>query len=176
MTGTGPKPEPQHQGGRVEKDAAPLIGGRQVPHDVDLPDGSRPVGTYVKVTRWKDLLFVSGHGPVTHEGDRVIGKVGTDLDIPQAYDAARLVGLGILSTLKKEIGDLSKVARVLKLLGMVNAAPGFTDAPAVVDGCSDVLVEVLGHDVATHARSAVCVAELPFGIAVEVEAVVAIHN
>jgi enamine deaminase RidA (YjgF/YER057c/UK114 family) len=138
--------------------------------------GSAPVGTYVKATRWNDLLFVSGHGPVTHDGDRVVGKVGSDLDVPAGYDAARLVGLGILSTLQRELGDLHRVARVLKLLGMVNAAPGFTDAPAVVDGCSDVLVEVLGADVATHARSAVCVAELPFGIPVEVEAIVAVRD
>jgi enamine deaminase RidA (YjgF/YER057c/UK114 family) len=142
----------------------------------DLPAGSLPVGTYVKATRWRDLLFVSGHGPVTHEGDRVVGKVGSDLDVPQAYDAARLVGLGILSTLRTELGDLGHVARVLKLLGMVNAAPGFTDAPAVVDGCSDVLAEVLGVAVASHARSAVCVAELPFGIPVEVEAVIALRD
>ena len=142
----------------------------------DLPAGSPPVGTYLKATRWKDLLFVSGHGPVAFDGDRVVGKVGSDLDVPAAYDAARLVGLGILSTITREVGDLAHVARVLKLLGMVNAAPGFTDAPAVVDGCSDVLVEVLGPNVGSHARSAVCVAELPFGIPVEVEAVIALRD
>jgi enamine deaminase RidA (YjgF/YER057c/UK114 family) len=134
------------------------------------------VGSYLKAMRWGDLLFVSGHGPVTREGDRVIGKVGSDLDVAAAYDAARLVGLGILSTITREVGDLTRVAHVLKLLGMVNAAPGFTDAPAVIDGCSDVLLEVLGPDVGAHARSAVCVAELPFGIAVEVEAVIALRD
>ena len=155
-------------GGRVDDHAASRP-------SLALPTGSAPVGTYLKAVRWKDLLFVSGHGPITLDGDRVVGKVGSDLDVPAAYDAARLVGLGILSTVTREVGDLARVARVLKLLGMVNADPGFTDAPAVVDGCSDVLVETLGPDVGSHARSAVCVAELPFGIPVEVEAVIALH-
>lgn len=143
---------------------------------VSLPVGSPPVGTYLKARRWRDLLFVSGHGPVTQQGDRVVGKVGSDLDVAAAYEAARLVGLGLLSTITREVGDLAHVAYVLKLLGMVNAAPGFTDAPAVVDGCSDLLLEVLGPDVGAHARSAVCVAELPFGIPVEVEAVIALRD
>lgn len=143
---------------------------------LELPAGSVPVGSYLKATRWKDLVFLSGHGPVRPDGTRVTGKVGSDLDLAQAYDAAHLVGLGLLSTLSHELGSLGRVVRVLKLLGMVNAAPGFTAAPGVVDGCSDVLLSVLGESVGRHARSAVCVAELPFNIPVEVEAVVAVRD
>jgi enamine deaminase RidA (YjgF/YER057c/UK114 family) len=143
---------------------------------IELPAGSAPVGSYLKVTRWKDLVFLSGHGPVRPDGTRVTGRVGSDLDEAQAYQAAHLVGLGLLSTLRHELGSLDRVARVLKLLGMVNAAPGFTAAPGVVDGCSEVLLSVLGESVGSHARSAVCVAALPFNIPVEVEAVVAVQN
>jgi enamine deaminase RidA (YjgF/YER057c/UK114 family) len=141
-----------------------------------LPGGSPPVGNYLKAAVWGDLLFVSGHSPVRPDGTRVAGKVGSDLTAEEAYDAARLVGLGILGSVQRELGDLRRVARVLKVLGMVNAAPGFTDAPKVVDGCSDLLVAVLGDEVGRHARSAVCVAELPFSIPVEVEAVLAIRE
>jgi enamine deaminase RidA (YjgF/YER057c/UK114 family) len=140
-----------------------------------LPGGTAPVGTYLKAARWGDLLFVSGHGPVRADGSRVSGKVGTDLDVAAAYAAARLTGLGLLSTLRRELGSLDHVARVLKVLGMVNAAPGFTQAPAVVDGCSDLLVEVFGEP-GRHARTAVGVAELPFEFPVEIEMVVAVRN
>jgi enamine deaminase RidA (YjgF/YER057c/UK114 family) len=143
---------------------------------LELPTGSAPVGRYLKVVRWDDLLFLSGHGPVQLDGSRVVGKVGNDLDKEAAYQAARLVGLGLLSTMRQELGELGRVVRVLKLLGMVNATPGFTEAPAVVNGCSDLLLEVLGDDIGRHARSAVCVAELPFGIPVEIEAVVAVRD
>jgi enamine deaminase RidA (YjgF/YER057c/UK114 family) len=140
-----------------------------------LPAGSAPVGSYLKAARWGELLFVSGHGPVRVDGSRVSGKVGSDLDVPAAYDAARLTGMGMLSTLRRELGTLDAVASVLKVFGMVNSAPGFTQAPAVVDGCSDLLIEVFG-DRGPHARTAVCVAELPFGFPVEIEAVVAIRS
>jgi enamine deaminase RidA (YjgF/YER057c/UK114 family) len=140
-----------------------------------LPAGSTPVGSYLKAARWGELLFLSGHGPVRADGSRVSGKVGSDLDVPGAYDAARLTALGMLSTLRREVGSLDAVASVLKVFGMVNSAPGFTQAPAVVDGCSDLLIEVFG-DQGRHARTAVCVAELPFGFPVEIEAVVAIRS
>ena len=169
-------PSGQEPGGRVPGSAASRLHHAPAASGISLPEGTPPVGTYVKATRWKDLLFLSGHSPVTVDGERVVGKVGSDLQVGEAHDAARLVGLGLLATIQRELGELERVARVLKLLGMVNAAPGFTDAPAVVDGCSDVLLEMLGIEVASHARSAVCVAELPFGICVEVEAVVAVRE
>ncbi|MCU1353114.1 MAG: endoribonuclease [Acidimicrobiales bacterium] len=132
-----------------------------------LPDAMPPAGSYVPMARHGDLVYVSGHGPV--DGERMVcGKVGRDLDVDAARAAARLTGLSILATLQAGLGDLDAVVQVVKVLGMVNAAPGFDQLPAVVDGCSDLLVEVFG-DRGRHARSAVGMAELPFGIAVEVE-------
>jgi enamine deaminase RidA (YjgF/YER057c/UK114 family) len=112
------------------------------------------------------LVHVGGHGPI--DGDIVItGKVGSDLTLEQGRDAARLTGLSILATLDAEIG-LDRIARFVKVFGMVNVAPGFDRTPAVIDGCSDLLIEVFG-DAGRHTRSAVGMAELPFGIAVEIE-------
>ena len=112
-------------------------------------------------------MHVGGHGPVN--GDEiVIGKVGSDLDLAAARRAARLTGLSILATLQAELGDLDRIARIVKVFGMVNAAPGFHQLPAVIDGCSELLIEVFG-DAGQHTRSAVGMAELPFGIAVEIE-------
>lgn len=133
-----------------------------------------PAGSYVPVVRHDGLLYVSGHGPI--DGDTIVrGKVGTDLTLEEARVAARLTGLSILATLQAELGDLDRVDRIVKVFGMVNAAPGFNTLPAVIDGCSDLFVEVFG-DPGRHARSAVGMAELPFGIAVEIEATVAVTD
>jgi enamine deaminase RidA (YjgF/YER057c/UK114 family) len=99
----------------------------------------------------------------------VLGKVGATLDESAAYDAARLVGLNLLATVRQNLGSLDEVTKVVKLLGMVNVAPGFNAVPAVIDGCSDLLIDVFGRDIGAHARSAVGMAELPFDIAVEIE-------
>jgi enamine deaminase RidA (YjgF/YER057c/UK114 family) len=99
----------------------------------------------------------------------VLGKVGAILDESAAYDAARLVGLNLLATVRQNLGSLDEVTKVVKLLGMVNVAPGFNAVPAVIDGCSDLLIDVFGRDIGAHARSAVGMAELPFDIAVEIE-------
>jgi enamine deaminase RidA (YjgF/YER057c/UK114 family) len=99
----------------------------------------------------------------------VLGKVGAALDESAAYDAARLVGLNLLATVRQNLGSLDEVTKVVKLLGMVNVAPGFNAVPAVIDGCSDLLIDVFGRDIGAHARSAVGMAELPFDIAVEIE-------
>jgi enamine deaminase RidA (YjgF/YER057c/UK114 family) len=147
--------------------------GRLVDLGLELPVGSAPVGTYLKAARWGDLLFVSGHGPVRADGTRISGKVGADIDAAAAYDAARLTALGMLGTVRRELGSLDHVGRVVKVLGMVNAAPGFSAAPAVVNGCSDLLLDVFG-DAGRHARTAVCVAELPFDFPVEIEMVVGV--
>ena len=135
---------------------------------LELPEVPPPVGSYVAAVRCGSLLFLAGHGPVRADGTMVQGKVGRDLDVAAAKDAARLVGLALLSTLRRELGSLDQVSRIVKALGMVNCAPGFNRTPAVIDGCSDLLVDVFG-DAGRHARSAVGMAELPFDIPVEIE-------
>jgi enamine deaminase RidA (YjgF/YER057c/UK114 family) len=115
---------------------------------------------------------VGGHGPVS--GEHVVtGKVGRDLSVEEAAAAARTTGLSLLATMRAELGDLDRVRRIVKVFGMVNVAPGFNRTPAVIDGCSDLLVEVFG-DAGRHTRSAVGLAELPFDIAVEIELVAAV--
>jgi enamine deaminase RidA (YjgF/YER057c/UK114 family) len=132
-----------------------------------LPPVFPPAGNYTGCVVDGDLVYVSGHGPVN--GDEIVrGKVGGDLTLEQGRDAARLTALSILATLRAELGDLDRIARIIKVFGMVNVAPGFTQTPAVLDGCSDLLTEVFGA-AGKHARSAVGLAELPIGIAVEIE-------
>jgi len=137
---------------------------------LELPDAPAPVGNYVPAVRSGPLLFLAGHGPVRADGTMVVGKVGRDLDVAAAREAARLVGLGLLATMRAELGSLDGVRRVVTVLGMVNCAPGFNQTPVVIDGCSDLLVDVFGES-GRHARSAVGMAELPFDIAVEIELV-----
>lgn len=134
---------------------------------IELPSPFPPVGSYLSCSRTGNLLYVGGHGPVDGS-TTVIGKVGGDLTLEQGRDAARTTALSILATMRAELGDLDRVRQVIKVFGMVNVAPGFTNTPAVIDGCSDVLVEIFG-DAGRHTRSAVGLAELPFGIAVEIE-------
>jgi enamine deaminase RidA (YjgF/YER057c/UK114 family) len=139
---------------------------------IELPAPSPPGGNYVPAMRAGDLLFLSGAGPARPDGSMVTGKVGDrGLPVDAAREAARLTGLQLLAVLKAELGDLDRVRQVVKLFGMVNCAPGFNQTPAVINGCSDLLVDVLG-DAGRGARSAVGMAELPFDICVEIEAVV----
>jgi enamine deaminase RidA (YjgF/YER057c/UK114 family) len=140
---------------------------------IELPAPSSPGGNYLNCVVDGDMDYVSGHGPV--DGDTMVtGKVGGDLTLEQGRDAARLTGLSILATLQAELGDLDRIARIVRILGMVNVAPGFDQTPAVINGCSDLIVEVFG-DVGRHTRSAVGLAALPFGIAVEVELTARLH-
>ena len=134
---------------------------------IELPPPFAPVGSYVAARVAGDTLYVSGQGPAGPDGI-VTGKVGRDLTLEQGVAAARLTGLNVLAVMRAELGSLDRVTAVVKLLGMVNCAPGFNDTPAVINGCSDLLVEVFG-EAGRHARSAVGMAELPFDIAVEVE-------
>ena len=136
---------------------------------IELPPPFAPVGTFVAARMSRGMLYVSGQGPAGPDG-MVTGKVGGALTLSQAVEAARLVGLNLLAVMQAELGSLDRVTAVVKLLGMVNCAPGFTQTPTVIDGCSDLLVDVFG-EAGRHARSAVGVAELPFNIAVEVELV-----
>jgi enamine deaminase RidA (YjgF/YER057c/UK114 family) len=117
-------------------------------------------------------VFVAGHGPQAPDGtlEHSRGKVGAEVPVGEAREAARLTGLSILGTLKRELGDLDRVSAWLRVFGMVNSAPGFTDQPSVINGFSDLILELYGPEVGLHARSAVGMAELPFGIPVEIEA------
>lgn len=133
---------------------------------------SKPIANYVKYVKTGNLVFLSGHGPINDKGQNVTGKLGKDLTIEEGYAAARLVCLDLLATLKDATGgDLGKVKRVVKILGLVNCTADFADQPKVMNGCSDLLVAVFGEK-GKHARSAVGTNSLPGNIAVEIEMVV----
>ena len=139
---------------------------------IDLGAVSSPVANYVNAVRTGDLLYLSGKGPrLDSQGCRPTGKVGRDFTVDQAYQHARSVGLDLLAVMRAELGSLDRVKRVVKVLGMVNAVPEFTDHPNVINGCSDLFVEVLG-EAGKHARSAVGMGSLPMGIPVEIEVIV----
>ena len=134
---------------------------------ITLPPVFAPAGSYLGCVVDNGVVYVAGHGPIN--GDNVIrGKLGRDLSVEEGRHAARMTALSILATLRADLGDLDRIARIVKVFGMVNVAPGFNQTPAVIDGCSDLLVDVFG-DAGRHARSAVGLAELPFDIAVEIE-------
>jgi enamine deaminase RidA (YjgF/YER057c/UK114 family) len=142
--------------------------------NLELPQPPAPVANYVGAVRTGDLLFLAGAGPQKEDGTYISGRLGEDFDIEQGYQAARQTALVQLATLKSELGNLNRVKRVVKVLGMVNSAPSFTDQPKVINGYSDLIVEVFG-DRGKHARSAVGMAVLPFNIPVEVEMIVEVE-
>jgi enamine deaminase RidA (YjgF/YER057c/UK114 family) len=135
---------------------------------ISLPPSPKPVANYVPTVRVGNLLFVSGHGPYNDGKTLTSGKLGKELTVDQGYQTARNVALNCLASIRAAIGDLDRVKRVVKLLGMVNCTEDFKDHPKVINGASDLLVEVLG-DAGKHARSAVGMQALPNGIAVEIE-------
>jgi enamine deaminase RidA (YjgF/YER057c/UK114 family) len=141
---------------------------------IELPTPMSPAGLYRSAVRVGDLLFLSGAGPVNPDGTFVQGKVGAAVDLAAGRAAARLVGLQLLAVMQSELGSLDAVSRIVKLLGMVNCAPGFNNTPGVIDGCSELFIEVFG-EAGRGARSAVGMAELPFDISVEVEVIVQVH-
>jgi len=141
---------------------------------IDLGAVSSPVANYVNAVRTGNLLFLSGKGPRAVDGVRPQGKVGREYTAEQAYQHARTVGLDLLAVMRHELGSLDRVKRVVKLLGMVNAVPEFADHPKVINGCSDLFVEVLG-EAGKHARSAVGMGSLPMGIPVEIECIVEVE-
>ena len=155
--------------------SAQTIGGAEETlkkKNILLPAPPSPVANYVPAVRVGNLLFLSGSGP---DPSAPRGKVGKDLTLEQGYQAARSVGLNLLANAKANLGSLDKVKRVVKVLGMVNSAPGFTDQPKVINGFSDLMVEVFGESIGKHARSAVGMAELPFGIPVEIEMILEVE-
>ena len=143
---------------------------------ITLPEPPAPVANYVRSVRSGNLIFLAGHGPLQADGTYLTGKVGRDLSVKEGYEAARLTGLALLASLRAEIGDLDKVVRIVKVNGMVNAIEDFTEQPNVINGCSDLFVEVFGPAIGRHARTAVGMSSLPIGIAVEIEAVVEVED
>ncbi len=142
---------------------------------VELYKPTPPIANYVKAVRTGNLIFLAGHGPTFADNTNITGKVGKDLTIEQGAAAARQVGIALLSTLKGEIGDLNKVKRIVKVLGMVNCTENFTDQPKVINGFSDLMVAVFG-DKGKHARSAVGMNALPQNISVEIEMIVEVED
>jgi len=140
---------------------------------IELPALTGPVANYVNAVRTGNLLFLAGKGPSIVDGLRPQGKVGRDFTVEQGYKFARSTGLALLAVMRDELGSLDRVRRVVKVLGMVNGEPEFRDQPKVINGCSDLFVEVFG-DAGRHARSAVGMGSLPNGIPVEIEAIVEI--
>lgn len=137
---------------------------------LELPAPPRAMGSYVILKTTGNLAFTAGHGPIRADGSFITGRVGEDMDVEEAKEVARYVGLEILATLRQELGSLDRVTAVVKVVGFVNATPEFESHPAVINGCSDLFVEIFG-EAGKHARSAVGVPSLPAGIAVEIEAI-----
>ncbi len=141
---------------------------------IDLPTVGAPLGNYVHAKRVGNLLYLSGKGPPDVDGRMPRGKLGAGMSIEEGYRHARGVGLVLIAAMREALGgDLDRVADIVKVLGMVNATPDFEDHPKVINGCSDLFVEVFGEH-GRHARSAVGMASLPGGIPVEIEVIVAV--
>ena len=138
---------------------------------ITLKEPGKPIANFVTAVTVDKLVFLSGQGPVQENGEYIKGKVGRDLDVNLAKEAARLTGITLLGVLKSHVGDLNKVKRIVKVLGMVNAIPEFDQHPQVMNGFSDLMVEVFGEN-GRHARSAVGMGSLPMGIAIEIEMIV----
>lgn len=138
---------------------------------ITLPSATAPIANYVNAVRSGNLVFLAGKGPRKPDGTNITGKVGRDLTIEEGYAAARLTGINQLAALKAEVGDLRRVRRIVKVLGLVNCEETFTEQPRVINGYSDLMVEVFG-EAGKHARSAVGAPSLPGNIAVEVEMIV----
>jgi enamine deaminase RidA (YjgF/YER057c/UK114 family) len=155
--------------GRIDDRLAEL--GLELPPPVKLPAGQRMA--FRPAQRVGGLLYLSGNGPIVNGVPAVVGKVGAEVTVEQAYQAARLTTLNLLAAARNELGDLDRITQWVKALGMVNSAPGFTQQPAVLNGFSDLVVEVFGEQIGGHARSAVGMAELPWNLCVEIEAILA---
>jgi enamine deaminase RidA (YjgF/YER057c/UK114 family) len=136
-----------------------------------LPSPPKAMAKYKTAVLAGNLLYVSGHGPIKPDGKLILGRVGADLTLEQGKEAARVVGLAILSTVRNTLGSLDKVKRLIKTLGMVNSTAEFKDHPAVINGFSDLMAEVFGDDAGVGARSAVGMGSLPSNIAVEIECI-----
>ena len=157
---------------KIERKLAEL--GLELPPPVKVPPGIVLPFSFVRI--YDGIAYVSGHGPQEADGSVAgpFGAVGADVTVEQGYEAARAVALSMLGSLKRELGDLDRVSAWLRLHGMVNCAPDFAQQPAVINGCSDLILALYGPDRGAHARSAVGMNSLPFNMAVEIEAMAAI--
>jgi len=142
---------------------------------IELFTPAKPVANFVKAVKTGNLVFLAGHGPSRADGTSMKGKLGEDLSVEEGYEAARIAAIALLSSLKAEIGDLNKVKRIVKVKGMVNCTADFYDQPKVINGCSDLLVEIFGEK-GKHARAAVGMVSLPSNIAVEIEMIVELEE
>lgn len=160
--------------GEIERRLA--VAGLALPPSMPLPPGVRL--PFALVQRHGSRLLFSGHGPQAPSGEihAMKGKLGADLSVEDGYQAARLVGLSVLGSIQREIGNLDRVKRWTKVLGMVNSSPTFCEQPAVINGFSDLILSLYGPDRGAHVRSAVGMAQLPFNIPVEVEGELEIHD
>ncbi|KAA1261251.1 Endoribonuclease L-PSP [Rubripirellula obstinata] len=139
--------------------------------DITLPAAPKVLGLYRPMVVAGGMAYLSGHGPLKEDGSLVTGRLGLDMDVESGYDAARLTGLAMLSTLKANLGSLDKAGRLVKLFGLVRCTDTFVDQPAVINGCSELFRDVFGDDFGVAARSAVGANSLPAGMAVEIEAI-----
>jgi enamine deaminase RidA (YjgF/YER057c/UK114 family) len=155
---------------------APDVEARLRELGLELPAPSRMPATIRGLVVVGNLAFVSGHISRRADGTLVTGRVGEDLDVAAGKEAARRCGLAILSTLRAELGSLNRVNRVVKVLGMVSCPPGFKDQPAVINGCSELFIDLFGKENGTGARSAVGMSALPSNVAVEIEAIFELRN
>ncbi len=145
--------------------------------NISLPPPPVPVANYISAVRVGTLLFTAGHGPLGPDSKATMyGKLGRDLSVEQGYEAARTTGLNLLATVRDQLGNLDKVKRVVKVLGMVNSAEGFGEQPEVINGFSDLIVDIFGAAIGKHARSAVGMAALPQGIPVEIEMILEVEG
>ncbi len=142
---------------------------------LELPEVPSPIANFVMWRQAGSLLYLSGQGPRKPDGSVVVGRLGLNHSVEDGYRDARQIGLQMLATIRQAVGSLDRVEAVIKLLGMVNAEPSFGDHPKVINGCSDLLVEVLG-EAGKHARSAVGMGSLPGGMTVEIEAIIQIKS
>jgi len=138
---------------------------------LELPPAPKAMGVYKPVVILGNLAYVSGHGPLKTDGTLMVGRVGSEVDQQAGYNAARQTGLAILASLKRELGSLDRVKRVIKTLGMVNCTTDFANHPAVINGCSELFAQVWGSDNGVGARSAVGMGSLPGNISVEIEVI-----
>jgi enamine deaminase RidA (YjgF/YER057c/UK114 family) len=142
---------------------------------LEMPPAPKPIGAYKTLATVGNLVYTSGHPPVDPSGKLVTGRLGADLDVTAGYAAARLVGLGILASLRKEFGRLDRIRRVVKVLGAVNSTSEFTQQAAVINGCSELFAEIFGPEDGIAVRSAIGVNTLPLNICVEIEAIFEVY-
>ena len=139
--------------------------------NLELPPAAKPMGVYKPIVIAGSMAYLSGHGPLQVDKTLITGRLGLDMDVEAGYEAAKVTGLGMLATLQGHLGSLDRVKRLVKLLGLVRSTDGFSDQPAVINGCSELFRDVFGEDAGVAARSAIGTNALPGGIAVEIEAI-----